>query len=109
MKALAIEIPYLPPEFKDTGEDFSQKIRILNPRQFVNPGSVRFEKKESYLITVVHFCKDPSLLGCEICHQKSDSVFEFGFERVDHPLQFTTGASARVMDLNHNVCSLTNQ
>ena len=96
-------------QFEDPGKYLSQKLCILNSRQFMNPGSVGVEKKQSDPSTVIHFRKNSPLLGCKIGDQKSDPVIEFRFERVDHSLQLTAGSSTRVMNLNHYIRSLSNQ
>ena len=75
----------------------------------MNPGSVGIEKKQGDPSTVIHFCKNSPLLGCEIGDQKSEPVIKFRFERVDHSLQLTAGSSTWVMNLNHYICSLSNQ
>ena len=95
--------------FEDPGKNLSQKFCILDSRQFMYPGSVRIEKKQGDPSTVIHFRKNSPLLVCKIGDQKSDSVIEFRFERVDHSLQLTAGSSTRVMNLNHYICSLSNQ
>ena len=75
----------------------------------MDPGSVGVEKKQSDPSTVIHFRKNSPLLGCKIGDQKSDSVIEFRFERIDHSLKLTAGSSTRVMNLNQYIRSLSNQ
>lgn len=96
-------------QFEDPGKYLPQKFCILDSRQFMDPGSVGIEKKQSDPSTVIHFRKNSPLLGCKIGDQKSDPVIEFRFERVDHSLQLTAGSSTRVMNLNHYIRSLSNQ
>ena len=73
-------------QFEDPGKYLSQKFCILDPRQFMDPGSVRVEKKQRDPSTIIHFRKNSPLLICKIGDQKSDPVIEFRFERVDHSL-----------------------
>ena len=96
-------------QVEDSGNYLPQKFCILDSRQFMDPGSVGIEKKQGDPSTVIHFRKNSPLLSCKIGDQKSDPVIEFRFERVDHSLQFTAGSSTRVMNLNHYICSLSNQ
>ena len=96
-------------QFEDPGKYLSQKLCILNSRQFMDPGSAGVEKKQRYPATVIHFRKNSPLLSCKIGDQKSDPVIEFRFERVDHSLKLTAGSSTRIMNLNHYIRSLSNQ
>ncbi len=96
-------------QFEDPGKYLSQKFCILDPRQFMDPGSVGVEKKQRDPSTIIHFRKNSPLLSCKIRDQKSDPVIEFRFERVDHSLQLTAWSSTRVMNLNQHIRSLSNQ
>ena len=100
--------PPLSFQFEDPCKYLPQKFCILDSRKFMDPGSVGIEKKQGDPSTVIHFRKNSPLLGCKIGDQKSDPVIEFRFERVDHSLQLTAGSSTRVMNLNHDICSLSN-
>ena len=81
----------------------------MDPGELPNSCSIWLEKKKCNLAAVIQFGKETPLLSRNVCNKKDDLSFIFSFERVDHPLEFETGASTRIMNLNHHVLPLTYQ
>ena len=74
-----------------------------------NSCSVGLEKQKRHFTAVIQFGEETSLLSRKVGDKKDDLTFIFGFERVDHPLEFAAGASTRIMNLNHHVLPLSYQ
>ena len=86
----------------------AQVIRLLRSGEGGNPGSVWFEEEQGDVADVVQLRKGPTFWRVQAGDDETDAAFVFRLERVDHSLELTAEASARVMDLYHNVLPLPN-
>ncbi len=84
-------------------------MRLLDPGEGGDFCAIRFEEEQGDLAGVVEFGKQSSLPGGQVGYKEDDPAFIFGFERVDHSLQFTAGASTGVMHLHHYIFPFTDQ
>ena len=81
----------------------------MNSGNLLDSCSIGLEKQKCHPVAVIQFGEETSLLSGKVGDKKDDFSFIFGFERVDHPLEFATGASTRIMNLNHHVLPLSYQ
>ena len=81
----------------------------MDPGKLVDSFPVRLEKQKRHPAAVIQFGEKTCLLSRKVGDKKDDLFFIFSFERVDHPLEFATGASTRIMNLNHHVLPLSYQ
>ena len=96
-------------QFENPVKNASQVCRLMDSGELLNSCSVGLEKQKRHLAAVIQFSKETSLLSRKVGYKKDDLFFIFGFERVDHPLEFATGDSTRIMNLNHHVLPLSYQ
>ena len=81
----------------------------MDSGELPNSCSVGLEKQKRHPTAIIQFGEETSLLRRKVGDKKDDLSFIFGFERVDHPLEFATGTSTRIMNLNHHVLPLSYQ
>ena len=81
----------------------------MDSGELLNSCSVGLEKQKRHPTAVIQFGEETSIHSRNVGNKKDDLSFIFSFERVDHPLEFSTGASTRIMNLNHHVLPLSYQ